>query len=183
MSPRLLSAPLAIATICGLALALGAQAQTRDLTVVEKPSVQPARPQRTPFAVSLVPIGSPVLRIGVPIRFKVVSTQSGYGNFYVASASGKVQLWAENIRLRAGQPVELPNRGFSIVASPPAGDETIVFLVTRSRFAGFFDGFTVTKPTDVQVSREGLSATLQSKLSGLPRSAWASTQTSIRVTD
>lgn len=161
----------------------GAAAQTKDLTVVTSP--RPPKPAGTeaPVSVSLVPEGSTTIRIGAPIRFKVVSTHAGFGHLYVASASGKVQLWAENLRLKAGVPVDIPRRGLAIVASAPAGDETIVFVATRDRFKGFLGGSTVTNPADIQVSRDSLMAQLQAKLAATPRPRWGLTQVVVRVTE
>lgn len=162
-----------------------AAAQTKDLTVVTAPRPPKPAPAATsnPVAVSLVPEGSTTIRIGAPIRFKVVSTHSGFGHLYVASASGKVQLWAENLRLKAGVPVDIPRRGLAIVASAPAGDETIVFVATRDRFPGFLGGATVTNPADIQVSRDSLMAQLQAKLAATPRPRWGLTQVVVRVTE
>ncbi|MCW1841037.1 DUF4384 domain-containing protein [Prosthecomicrobium hirschii] len=163
----------------------------RDLTVVTKPERPRPRPEAGgggsgvsgPVTVSLVPSGSPVIRIGDPIRFKVVSTHAGFGHVYVMSASGRVQLWAENLRLQAGVPVDLPRRGLAIVAAPPAGDETVLFVATRKRFQGFLGGSTTANPAELQITRDSLLPTLQGKLGVFPREHWGFAQLVIRVTE
>lgn len=170
--------------------AASAQA-ARDLTVVTKPERPGPRPEAGgggsgvsgPVTVSLVPSGSPVIRIGDPIRFKVVSTHAGFGHVYVMSASGRVQLWAENLRLQAGVPVDLPRRGLAIVAAPPAGDETVLFVATRKRFQGFLGGSTTANPAELQITRDSLLPTLQGKLGVFPREHWGFAQLVIRVTE
>jgi hypothetical protein len=171
-------------------VAASAQA-ARDLTVVTRPERPGPRPEAGgggsgvsgPVTVSLVPSGSPVIRIGDPIRFKVVSTHAGFGHVYVMSASGRVQLWAENLRLQAGVPVDLPRRGLAIVAAPPAGDETVLFVATRKRFQGFLGGSTTANPAELQITRDSLLPTLQGKLGVFPREHWGFAQLVIRVTE
>lgn len=183
-------AALALAATLVAPVSASAQA-ARDLTVVTKPERPRPRPEAGgggsgvsgPVTVSLVPSGSPVIRIGDPIRFKVVSTHAGFGHVYAMSASGRVQLWAENLRLQAGVPVDLPRRGLAIVAAPPAGDETVLFVATRKRFQGFLGGSTTANPAELQITRDSLLPTLQGKLGVFPREHWGFAQLVIRVTE
>lgn len=189
-----LAALAALAATLVAPVSASAQA-ARDLTVVTRPERPGPRPEAGggsggggsgvsgPVTVSLVPSGSPVIRIGDPIRFKVVSTHAGFGHVYVMSASGRVQLWAENLRLQAGVPVDLPRRGLAIVAAPPAGDETVLFVATRKRFQGFLGGSTTANPAELQITRDSLLPTLQDKLGVFPREHWGFAQLVIRVTE
>jgi hypothetical protein len=172
-----------------------AWAQTKDLTVVspDKPSAsqKPAaatKPQsdnnEPKLMVSLVPKGSTVIAVGDPYQFSIVSSQPSYGHVYVANASGKVQIWAENIKLASGKPVSIPPSGLKIVASPPSGDDKIYFFATRDRFKrGFFGGTTISKPADLQLNESTFLATMKSKLAKQKASRWAYTTQIIRVVD
>ncbi|GGE24652.1 hypothetical protein GCM10011390_50110 [Aureimonas endophytica] len=136
------------------------------------------------MVVSLVPSGSTVLPVGAPYRFTIVASQPSYGHVYVASASGKVQVWAENIRLASGKPVSMPPSGLRIVASAPAGDDTIYFYATRDRFSrGFFKGTTVRKPADLQLTEAQFRSAMAERLAAQSKQGWASTTQVIRVTD
>src|SRR5664280_2356274 len=105
----------------------------RDLTVeAATPHARPWRHPRRPVQVSLVPVGASTLSIGQPLRFRMESIADGYGQLYALSASGRTQLWLENVRLRAGRFVDYPRPGFVVRAAPPAGDETIVFVASRA---------------------------------------------------
>ena len=159
-------------------------AQQKDLNVEVAPSHQ--RPTRLrphvfrPMQVSLQTIGSPVISIGQPLRFRMVSLSDGYGQLYVLSASGRTQLWLENVRLRAGLPITYPRPGLIVRAAPPAGDETLLFIATRAPLEGFVGGTSGT-PFDLQYTHDGLRAAVQQKLDAMPRSEWAIGELNVRV--
>lgn len=113
----------------------------------------------------------------------MTSTTPGYGHLYVLDASGKTQVWLENVRLRANQPIFYPRRGMVVRAAPPAGDETIVFVASRRRIAGFGGHATTSTPFDLQLSHEGFRAGLEEKFHGVPRREWAFTEVQIRIQD
>jgi hypothetical protein len=149
------------------------------------PHWRPARPphwrQARPVQVSLMTVGPSVLSIGEPLRFRMASLVcEGYGQLYVLSASGRSQLWLENVRLHTGQPIFYPSPGLIVRAAPPAGDETVLFVVTRSPFHGFVGG-TSTTPFDLQYTHDGLRAAIQERLDAMPRSDWAIAEVSVRV--
>ena len=104
----------------------------------------------------------------------------GYGQLYVLSASGRSQLWLENVRLHTGQPIYFPSPGSIVRATPPAGDETILFVVTRTPIHGFVGGTSMT-PFDLQYTHDGLRAAIQERLAAMPRSDWAVAELSVRV--
>lgn len=181
---------------CGLALLVAlvtasetvqAQAATaprenRDLAVEVAPK-PPKRPQKAevPVQVSLMSIGASTLNVGAPVRFQVSSNRASFGHVYVANTSGQVTLLCENIRLRAGDPVAVPRPGLILRAAAPAGDNRIVFVATRQRFAGFAGGATTTTPRDIQVGARELSGRLDEKLADLRRDDWGMTTMSVRV--
>jgi len=166
----------------------GAFAQGKDLQIEAapphwRPGRRPHRPAPVrPVEVSLTPVGSSTISIGQPLQFKVVSLAESYGHLYVFSASGRTQLWMENVRLHAGVRYIYPTRGQIIRAAPPAGDDTVLFVATRYRIAGFLGGArTSTTPFDLQYTHEGMKAALQSQLDALSRNDWAIAETTIRI--
>lgn len=171
----------------GIAASTGASAQTRDLTV-EAPAPTGAKPRPSrqpvlPVNVSLMPVGPSVVPVGSRIRLRIQSNNNGFGHLYVANASGKVVLLAENLPLRANRALDLPRGGMILRASPPTGDNVVHFLATRTRFPGFAGGTTTTTPLDIQVSSAALEPQLATRLSEAPRNQWGMTKVTIRVVD
>jgi hypothetical protein len=159
--------------------------ETKDLQVEVTPYHRPwRRPPPVyegPVQVSLMPIGPSTLSIGEPLKFRMVSLAESFGHLYVLSASGRSQLWMENVRLHAGAPIVYPRPGLIVRASPPTGDEVVIFAATRSRIAGFLGGGSSLTPFDLQYTHEALRAALQSQLNALPRDDWAIAEINIRV--
>lgn len=176
----------------GLATA-GAQAQgiarridgDRDLTPeVSAPGPStPHRADRGLFHVSFMPGGPSSISIGTPVALRMVSTADGFAGLYVLSASGRTQAWFENVPLRAGKPIVYPQRGVIVRATPPAGDETVIFVVSRHRLAGFAAAGENTTPLDLQYTHAGLRAAIQQKFGKLRRERWAFAEIQIRVHD
>jgi len=163
-----------------------AGAAGRDLVPeVAKPSRPKPKPPEAPVPVhaSLMPIGPSMIRIGDPIRFQIRSNRSGFGHVYIVNSSGKTVLLVENLPLKAERSIEVPKAGLRIRASAPTGDNEVVFLATRDRFAGFAGGGTTTTPTDIQTSGAGLAAQIETRLSMTARERWALTHVTVRVVD
>lgn len=185
-SAALLLAPLVAA---GLLVAgpAGAQTQTKDLNAEiaapgkPKPPAVPAAP--ADVAVSMLPLGSSILKLGEPIRFRVTSNVNGFGHLYVTNTSGTVLMVAENVPLKAGRSIDLPKTGVILRAAPPAGDNRVLFLATREKFKGFGGGEMVERPSDVQLTGFGLVSSLRLRLATTPRADWAFTELTIRVTE
>lgn len=170
----------------------GALAQDRnidankDLTVESVPPGHRHKPRRhaaRPVQVSLTPIGPSTIAVGEPLRFKMVSLTNGFGHLYVLSASGRTQLWLENVRLRAGQPIIYPRAGAIVRAAAPAGDETMIFVASRKPIDGFAGSGATTTPLDLQFTHEGFRAAMQQKFGAASREDWAFAEVSIRVRD
>jgi hypothetical protein len=180
---------LATAATDGFAQSSSA-ASARDLNVEaahphggRPPRWRPVRPVQVlrPVQASIVPIGPSVVSIGEPLRFRMASLCEGYGQLYVLSASGRSQLWLENVRMHTGQPLYYPRPGLLVRAAPPAGDETILFVVSRMPIQGFVGGGSSAMPFDLQYTHDGLRAAIQQRLDGMPRSDWALAEISVRV--
>jgi hypothetical protein len=146
------------------------------------PHWRPAQvPLARPVQASLMTVGPSILSIGDPLGFRMASLAcEGYGQLYVLSASGRSQLWLENVRMHTGQPIYFPSPGSIVRATPPAGDETILFVVTRAPIHGFVGGTSMT-PFDLQYTHDGLRAAIQERLAAMPRSDWAVAEVSVRV--
>jgi hypothetical protein len=146
------------------------------------PHWRPAQvPLARPVQASLMTVGPSILSIGDPLGFRMASLAcEGYGQLYVLSASGRSQLWLENVRMHTGQPIYFPSPGSVVRATPPAGDETILFVVTRAPIHGFVGGTSMT-PFDLQYTHDGLRAAIQERLAAMPRSDWAVAEVSVRV--
>lgn len=172
-----LAAGLAVA--CGSVAAL---AQEKDLSVeaTGKPS-RPAHGSR--MQASLTAVGPTRLTIGTPIRFQVRANQSGYGHVYIVNTSGSVVLLAENIRLKANVPVDVPRAGLTIRASAPTGTSEVVFLATRDTFKDFSGGQATTTPVELQTSGTTLQQELQGRLAAVSRQRWDMARLRVRVTD
>ena len=126
-------------------------------------------------------VGPSVLSIGEPLGFRMASLAcEGYGQLYVLSASGRSQLWLEERASAHGSTHLLSESGFIVRASPPAGDETVLFVVTREPFHGFVGGTSAT-PFDLQYTHDGLRAAIQERLAAMPRSDWAVAEVSVKV--
>ncbi len=168
-----------VITIAMLAAASASAANDRDLTV----SHRPARPvhfaSSGPLNISLVPTTG-VLRVGSEIGFTVGTTAGGYASLYVLSASGKVQLWMENVPIQAGHTLAYPMRGAIVRATPPAGDDQVLLVVTRTPFAGFARG-TVRSPLVLPYTHSTFRQALASKTGSFGSDDWASTELTIRI--
>jgi hypothetical protein len=153
-----------------------AQAKERDLQPV--PSYKgEARPK-----VSLIPNTS-VVAIGGWINFRVSSSASGYGHLYVMSASGRAQVWMENVPIAAGQRLVFPVGSLGIKASAPAGREDLMLIVTKQRIDGFFGYDTTRTPRVVEHDHQSFKQALTAKFVNMPRQMWGFARTSVRVVD
>ena len=84
-----------------------------------------------------VAVRKPVMRIDLdPLEIDVTSANDGYLYIALAGSDGKSlyllfpnELAADN-RVRAGQALSLPGKGWEVVAAGPAGSETLLVMVT-----------------------------------------------------
>ena len=148
----------------------------RDLVPV--PSYKDeARPR-----VTLIP-NTAVVPIGGWISFRISSSVNGFGHLYVMSASGRAQVWMENVPIAAGQRLVFPVGGLGIRASAPAGREDLMLIVTRQRINGFFGYETTRTPTVVDHDHQSFKQALTAKFITVPRPLWGFARTSVRVVD
>jgi hypothetical protein len=154
-----------------------AQAKERDLQPVPSYKGEMLRPK-----VTLIP-NATVVPIGGWINFRVSSSVSGYGHLYVMSASGRAQVWLENVPIVAGQRLVFPVGSIGIKAAAPAGREDLMLIVTKQRIDGFFGYDTTRTPTVVEHDHKSFKAALTAKFINMPKRQWGFARTSVRVVD
>lgn len=148
---------------------------TRDLRPTPGgPGYKNARPR-----VTLRP-SSPVVRIGAPINFELGSSVDGFAHIYVVSASGRVQVWMENVPIPAGRHKVFPTRG-QITAAPPAGRDDIVLVVTRERIKGFLGHGPTRTPRDLDYDPASFKLAVREKFEDLPRRNWGYARALVQV--
>jgi hypothetical protein len=168
---------LASARAAEIDAAPAAQADMRDLRPV--PSRPGGGPARRPL-VTLHPSSTNV-PVGTPISFEVGSSVNGFGHMYVLSASGRVQVWMENVPIAAGQRLVFPIGGPAIEAAAPAGREELMLIVTRDRIDGFFGYKGTRRPRLLDMSHHAFKRALTAKFADLPHRQWGYARTSVEV--
>ena len=139
------------------------------------------------FAVGVTPTMAPPVRVGTPVGFLVSSSETGYGHLYLINADGGVTMLAENLPLAAGAQVDYPLAGdeITIRASPPAGIDRLILLVTRQPFVGFADnqGNTLTRPVALASTAEAFLRAFNQATGSLPEASWAVAETRVQVVE
>ena len=134
-----------------------------------------------PFSVGIIPNRVPPVRIGDEVGFLLSASTTGYGHLYLISASGGVLVLAENLVVNDGGQTEFPapESGFTLRASPPAGHERVLFLMTRQPFKGFGGG--TSGPVQLPLRENDFISDLNAATRLLPDSAWTLAETSVEV--
>jgi len=136
-----------------------------------------------PFSISLVPAVPVPIRIGANLGFNVSSSTAGYYGLYLIDPVGEVWVLAENLPLGSGSITypSPPMQNFTLAAAEPLGANQVILLVTRNPFAGFSGNETLTRAVSLAVRGDAFISQLNSALSTLPRSDWATDQITVRV--
>ena len=134
-----------------------------------------------PFSVGVVANRAPPVRIGDELGFTLSASATGYGHLYLLNASGAVLVLAENLAVTGGAQAVFPTPGggFTFRASPPAGVERVLFLVTRQPFLGFGGG--ASGPVQLPVKAQKFIMELNAAIGQLPREGWAVTEARIEI--
>ena len=137
------------------------------------------------FAVGVVPALAPPLRVGTPIGFRLSSSVDGLGHLYLIASTGDVTVLAENLPLAAGSQVDYPDpqQEFTITATPPAGVDRVILLVTLEPFAGFGNsqGGLLSRPVGLTLGAEVFLRRFDETVRGLPGPSWATAETRVQV--
>ena len=179
---KALAAAAVVITLVGPALPHFAAAQEES---VERDLIpQASKPTLVLFKerprVSVRPT-SHVVQIGSTIELEVRSSANGFAHLYVMSASGRVQLWMENVPIAGGQRLRFPTGGPSIVATGPTGEDEIIFIVTRKRIDGFLGRKTTWTAQLIGIGQEDFHQALEEQMSALPRAEWNMARASVEV--
>ena len=136
-----------------------------------------------PFSVGVIPTQAPPIRIGDELGFTLAASETGYGHLYLLNASGAVLVLAENLPLAGGVQAMFPSpgAGFTFRASPPAGVERVLFLVTRQPFVGFGGGAAARGPIQLAVRAQDFIMDLNATTERLPNRGWALAETRIEI--
>ena len=139
------------------------------------------------FAVGVVPTMAPPVAMGTAVGFRMSSSDAGYGHLYLINADSGVTMLAENLPLSAGVQVDYPRPedGIRIRATPPAGIDRLILLVTRQPFDGFTDngGSTLTRPVGLESGAELFLQEFNEVTENLPASSWAVAETRVEVVE
>jgi hypothetical protein len=145
----------------------------------------PVKPASSPVKrpdVTLRPSASAVA-VGAPISFEVASSINGYGHIYVLSASGRVQVWMENVPIPAGQGLVFPIGSMGIKAAAPAGHEELMLIVTKSRIDGFFGRKAMNAPRVLDYTHHAFRQALAAKFMDRPHQEWGYARTTVQVVE
>jgi|GEM_PF-3082692 len=152
-------------------------------TEVEATTLTPNPAPR--FTAAIAPDGPTPIPLGAQMRFTVFSSEAGYGNVYLLSASGQSVVLAENLPLQAGRNalVPDPSTGIALTASLPTGTDRVVLLVTTQPMAGMVatGGNTVIQPQAVLLSHGAVLETINAKTAGLPPGNWALAEGAVTI--
>ena len=155
--------------------------------LIAAPQVPVAENADPGFAVGVVPTMAPPVRIGTVLVFRLSSSLDGYGHLYLISAAGDVTRLTENLPLQADVQADYPPAGdtFQLRASPPAGIERLVLLVTRQPFAGFANaqGQLATRPMALASTAESFLEEFNRATDALPSSSWAVAEERVQVVE
>ena len=172
---------LALAALAGGCRTLGHQPLMGAEQVAVETNPAPA------FAVGVTPTTAPPVAVGAPVGFRVSSSEAGYGHLYLINADEGVTMLAENLPLAAGAQVDYPlsGDGVRMQASPPAGIDRLILLVTRQPFVGFAanQGNTLTRPVALAATAEAFLRGLNRATERLPAASWAVAETRVQVVE
>ena len=145
------------------------------------PELMIALNQEAPFSAGIIPNRAPPVRIGDELGFMLSASATGYGHLYLLNASGGVLVLAENLPVAGGAQTAFPapGSGFTLRASPPAGVERVLFLMTRQPFRGFGGG--ASAPVQLPVQAGDFVMQLNEATGNLPERGWATAETQVEI--
>ena len=147
------------------------------------PSTAVTYNSQAPFSVGVIPTKAPPVRFGEELGFRLSTSRSGYGHVYLLNASGRVLVLTQNLPLTKDVERVFPalGEGFIFRASPPAGMERVLFLVTRQPFAGFGITSGSGMPVQLPVRAHDFIRELNAATALLPDQDWALVESRIEI--
>ena len=139
--------------------------------------------REAPFAVGVIPTRTPPVRIGDELAFRLSTSRNGYGHVYLLNAFGAVLVLAQNLPLTDGVERVFPSlgEGFTFRATPPAGVERVLFLVTRQPFEGLGGSLTSGTPVQLAERAQDFILKLNAATAKLPDQDWALVESRIEI--
>lgn len=125
------------------------------------------------------------LRLGDKTRFRLSSNGPAYAQLYMLTASGSPVALGENLFLDGRQDITYPapESGLNLTASPPAGTECVVMVLTRQPFAGYTSsGGTSRQPVALGMTLQNFVEDLNRRTTVLPGSTWTVAKTRFQTT-
>ena len=175
------------AALVGLPVALavaGCQATMPDpVGLTAAPEAAVSHNAAAAFAAGIAPDRAPPVVVGDAIGFRLSASTDGYGHLYLLNATDDVWVLAENLRLPAHAQRAFPpaDGGFVLRATPPAGVDRVLLLVTRHPFAGFAGGAAAQGPVQLPVRAARFVADLNAATGGLREDAWVVAETRVEI--
>ena len=159
------------------------RARRHEAAAPEAQLVAVAHNPTPPFSAGVFPTKAPPPRLGDEIGFALTTNTAGYGHLYLLNASGAVVALVENLPVAAGVQSTFPSPGgaYKLRASPPAGTERVLFLVTRAPFAGFSGGAAASAPVTLGLGAGAFVTSLNAATAGLAADGWALAETRLEV--
>ena len=173
-------AGLAVVVI-GIVLAGCVPTASKPAGLIAAPDAAVDHNTAAPFSVGVVPNRAPPVRIGDELSFLLSANATGYGHVYLLNASGGVLVLGENLPVAAeGQTVfPAPGGTFTFRATPPAGFERVIFMLTRQPFRGFGGG--ASGPVQLATQPEDFIDALNEGTEQLPAQGWALAETRVEI--
>lgn len=167
--------------VMGVALGGCVPTPPKPTGLTAAPHVAVAHNAAAPFSVGVIPNRAPPVRIGDVLAFVLSANATGYGHLYLLNASGGVLVLGENLPVSADQQLVFPAPGgpFVFRATPPAGVERIIFMMTRQPFRGFGGG--ASGPVQLPMQPEDFIGDLNKATGQLPRQEWALAEARVEV--
>jgi hypothetical protein len=156
--------------------------EPRDLVPDTPTPGKPAAQAKQRPNVTLRPT-SAVVTVGSPVGFEISTSIGGYGHIYVLSASGRVQVWMENVPIAASQRLVFPTGPVGIKAAAPVGREDLMLVVTRGRIDGFLGYQTTRVPRQLAYDQHAFKQALNAKFIDRPAHEWGYARATVEVVD
>jgi hypothetical protein len=119
---------------------------------------------------------------GETARFRIESNKTGFVHLYVRNASGRMQLWMENVPIRAGRKLQYPmDPSIKIRAIAPFGDDEIVAVLTRFQVDGFIGRRMTSSPTELDLDVREFEDELATILTADSKNPWVWARTVVTV--
>lgn len=136
-----------------------------------------------PFSVGVIPTQTPPVRIGDKLGFRLNTSARGYGHLYLLNATGEVLVLTQNLPLAADAETVYPDPDAGVVlrASPPAGVERLLFLVTLQPFEGFGRVSASGTPLQLAVRADAFIRDFNAATQRIPKSGWALTESRVEI--